>query len=246
MPMKKRKVRIYTDNTAVVIFADFVNPLNQLLRDCSFLDDDDCPAIADRIFEAMKKYSTEYELNPDRRQPSKQLIDRHELIECMKELEARLPAKQPSWHVPQWLWSAVRDAYVPETSRGMRASDESIRLLMSGENPARLNALNDLETEQNTLRGKASLGEEIEDLMLRIRRLREDFERVPIPVTDRTNPGKPERKILMDCLAAIFDEFSGAQYQDGDRSQRASDQKHFMTEVLNVFHIKTPRHKLVQ
>jgi len=229
---KERNTLPYTMNAAMVAFVGFDEPLMKVLN--KFFDDEEWPRISERVLQAMTKHGIDCQ---DRKKANEQRIDQHELIECMKEVESRLFP----WHIPQPILSAVRSAYAPITSLGIGPSEEYIRLLRSGADQKALAALNESEVEKNTLRGKECLKEEIRDLLLRMRRLRELFEAAPIPAPDRTNPGKPERKKLMDELAAIFDEFTGDSYEESGIGEKARDRSRFVREVLAVFHIPAPR-----
>ncbi len=93
-----------------------------------------------------------------------------------------------------------------------------------------------------------TLGEQIGDLLRRLRYLQKLFEETPIPLPNRTNPGKPERDKLVSKLGAIFNKFTSNDYLDEEgispqekQKEKIHDRKRFVKLVLDVFYLKPPR-----
>jgi len=239
---KARNIQPYTFNMALAGLGSHDESLMPVLN--RFFNSEKWPRISERVYQAMTCYNLYLQTNPDRKSTEKQRYDQHDLIECMKELNVRLNRS----HIPQPLYDAVRSAYVPVTSLRMGPTEEMLDLMRRGGDPKLLEAARESVAEQNTLRGKENLKEEIRDLLLRLRRLQKLFEANPIPTPITTNPGKPERAQLIVQIAAIFDEFTSDSYLDDveDESspdlqrQKERDKNLFVQEVLAVFHITSP------
>jgi len=80
----------------------------------------------------------------------------------------------------------------------------------------------------------------VRDILLRLLELQRLFERTEIPDPIGTNPGKPERRLLIDRLSRIFNASTRGSYQ-GQSIEKRRDRDHFIRQVLQVFHIKSPR-----
>jgi len=241
---KDRSVQPHTSNIELCLLGTSDEQQLQKLFNKFPFTDHGWPKIAARVRQAMIDYNLDLRRNPNRRevvqgrkQPSLlrlQRSDRLNLINCMKEFVTRFDPL----HIP--LIAALRPKYVPETSRGKGPSQEYIDLLRRGASKKKLMAVLEAEVEQNTLRGKDTLDEEIADLRARLHRLRKLFEATPIPVSNRTNPGKQERKQLIDRLSAIFDEFTKGRYKKKGE-ERARNKREFVSGVLSLFKIEAPR-----
>lgn len=86
--------------------------------------------------------------------------------------------------------------------------------------------------------GKPTLGDEIADLLFRLRDLRRLFESIEIPTPSRTNPGKSERNRLVDTLTAIFDDFAkDLKYPENPIEDT---RRNFIEDVFQVFYLQDP------
>lgn len=85
--------------------------------------------------------------------------------------------------------------------------------------------------------GKATLGEEIRDLRLRLNHIKRLFESIEIPAPKETNPGAPERKRFEAKIADIFDAFinDASIKKDASEGARKDVRHHFVRSVSIAF-----------
>jgi hypothetical protein len=94
--------------------------------------------------------------------------------------------------------------------------------------------------------GKAKLGEEISDLLLRLGHLQRLFESIEIKTPATTNPGKPERNGLVDSLEGIFYAFANAPGNlENLKTEKVSGgmsdiRLNFITDIFEVFNLPDP------
>ncbi len=206
---KDRVIQPYTCNAAASALGGFDEPLKKVVK--RFFDEESYPSISERILQAVTTYNLDFKINPDRKRTQQQRHDRHELIECLKELHIRLDRL----HIPLPLQRAVKSTYIPH------------------------------------MWGKATLDDEIRDLLLRLWHLKKLFEANPIPTPNKTNPGKPERDHLAKTLGVIFDDstsYNSSPYLEGEQDQssldlqreKKHDKEQFVEQVFHVFHLEPP------
>lgn len=90
--------------------------------------------------------------------------------------------------------------------------------------------------------GQATLHDELADLWVRLHHLDQLFSQYEIPKPSRTNPGKPERDLLVQTLYELFDHYTAECYQPDEElneyqaaANHKRDRYNFAADIMRVF-----------
>jgi hypothetical protein len=103
---KTKRFEPYTMNAAVSIWGGFTDPLDKVIGSY-FKNKNEWPEISTQIHEVMSVYGIEMQANQLRKVTSQQRNDRHELIECIREVCNRIDPM----HIPELMLNTARGVY---------------------------------------------------------------------------------------------------------------------------------------